>query len=368
MKVLHLFPEFLRGGAPVNTLRFIRASQKTLEHVAAGNVVDAEFADEFRPYAQILDVDLSRPYPRSFLKLLKAAKQAEADIVHANGKAGMFYGLLLSIFLPGDTRFYLTLRGFHDKFHGLKSSFYRFLERLMARRADAVICVSPSERKHYLELIKADEEKVIIIPNGIDINEKKLSEEMLEVCRDFRVNIVSLSRTTPQKDLENMICSFERATDGKTDTALHIMGGLSHGEEDYQKKINELWRSSDATDRIFFWGDVKEAGNLICNFDVYLSTARFEGLPTAIVESFLSRVPVVGTDCIGNIDLIRDGETGWLTPVGDIDAVGKALSEAINNIGSNKEHEIVDHAFDEGQKFSIKRQAENLINLYNNKY
>jgi len=364
MKVLHLFPEFRRGGAPVNTLRFIKASRESLEHVAVGNAVDVDFVDEFRPYAEIRDIDLTKPTFGSFMRLLKTAKHENPDIVHANGKAGMFYGLLLSLFLYSETRFYLTLRGFHDKFHGLKSGVYRFLEVLMAHRVDAVICVSPSERQHYLQLIKADEQKVLIIPNGIDVHEKELPDEIEAVCQKFQVNIVSLSRTSPQKDLETMIRSFELATEGRSDAALHVMGGLSHGEEEYQKKISELWQASSAYDRIFFWGDVKEAGNLISNFSLYFSTARFEGLPTAIVESFLSRVPVVGTNCIGNIDLILDGETGWLSSIGDYISAGKALSKAIDSIGSRMESDIVEKAYNEGLKYSIENQVNRLLTLY----
>ncbi|RKX89580.1 MAG: hypothetical protein DRZ90_17010 [Spirochaetes bacterium] len=364
MKVLHIFPEFRRGGAPVNTLRFIKASCDSLVHIAAGSAVDVDFVNDFRPYAETWDVNLTKPSPGSFLKLLRRTKEEVPDIVHANGKSGMFYGLLLFLFLPRDTRFFLTLRGFHDKYSGMKSRFYRFLERIMARRVEAVICVSPSERQHYLTLIKADKDKVLIIPNGIDVHEVELPSQIDKVCRNFQVNIVSLSRTSPQKDLETMIRSFEIAASGRKDTALHIMGGLSHGEEEYQKRIYDLWKSSSVSEKIFFWGDVKEAGNLISNFSIYLSTARFEGLPTAVVESFLSRIPVVGTDCIGNIDLIRDNETGWLTDIGDFKDTGKALSKAIDSIGSKMESEIIDNAYNEALQYSIENQAIRLLALY----
>ena len=100
MKVLHLFPEFRRGGAPVNTLRFIKATAGKLDHIVAGHAADRELFEEYQPYAETIDIDLTRPAPSSFLRLWRTARRTKPDIIHANGKAGTVYGLLLSAVLP----------------------------------------------------------------------------------------------------------------------------------------------------------------------------------------------------------------------------------------------------------------------------
>ncbi len=142
------------------------------------------------------------------------------------------------------------------------------------------------------------------------------------------------------------------------------MGGLTHGEEEYQKTVEAAKAASPASDRIFFWGDVKQAGNLISHFDIYFSTALFEGLPTAVVEAFLSSVPVVGTDCIGNVDLIRDCETGYLTKCSDSGSCGSALKRAIEAVGTEALMRMAELAHKEALEYSVENQARRLLSLY----
>ena len=364
IKVLHLFPEFLRGGSPVNTLRFVKASQNELVHYAAGKKTDPNLFEEYPPWAEPLDIDLTGPRPGSFLRLWKEVRRIKPDVIHLNGKAGCFYGWLLSFVIARRIKMFLTLRGYNDKFSGIKSKFYRYLEGSVSRRVGRVISVSPSEREHYLSQVKADPAKVQVVPNGIDIHDQELPCEIEAVRKEYAVNIVSLSRITPQKDLVSMIEAFSLAAGDRRDAALHIMGGLTHGEEEYRKQVEAAQAASPAGDRIFFWGDVKQAGNLISYFDIYFSTALFEGLPTAVVEAFLSSVPVVGTDCIGNVDLIRSGETGYLTKCSDSGESGRALQEAISALGSEAQKAMVERARKEALNYSVENQARRLLALY----
>ena len=365
LKVLHLFPEFLRGGSPVNTLRFVKATEDVLIHAAAGKKTDPELFDEYPPHAEPWDIDLTKPSLSSLLELRRRARSYRPDIIHANGKAGTFYGLLLSPFLPRKTKVFLTLRGFHDKFSGLKSLVYRTLERRDG----------PPSRYGYFRLpfreetLSGADQSRSCRCGGYPQRDRHQGpgtpEEILPVLKRFQVNVVSLSRITPQKDLVSMINAFGAATADRQDTALHIMGGLTHGEEEYQKEVKEALSASPAKDRVFLWGDVKQAGNLISYFDLYFSTARFEGLPTAVVEAFLSRVLVVGTDCIGNIDLIRNGEeTGLLAGTGKVDEITAALKTGLGLLTSEDAAKMVNQAYKEGCEYSVENQARRLLTLY----
>ncbi len=369
MKILHIFPEFRRGGAPLNTLRAIKETKRlwgdSLEHLVAARRTDQELYREFLFHAHCYNIDLTRPRLGSFVRLWKLAQKEKVDIVHANGKAGTVYGLFLSWALYPRPRLFLTLRGFHDKFQGLKSKFYRFLEKRMAQRAEKIICVSPSERAHYLELIHPPQDKVVVLPNGIDLQPTELPQEIAEVYQKYGLNIISLSRITPQKDLECMIRAFTLVCEESKDIALHIMGGLSHGEDGYRAHVEDVHRKSPFSGQIYFWGDVKGAGNLIHHFQLYFSTARFEGLPTAVVEAFLSRIPVVGSRCIGNIDLIRSGKTGWLFPVGDPQAAARALGEGIRALRAGTLLPYLDLAESVGLQYSLENHGKGLVALYN---
>jgi glycosyltransferase involved in cell wall biosynthesis len=55
-----------------------------------------------------------------------------------------------------------------------------------------------------------------------------------------------------------------------------------------------------------------------------------EGLPVVIMEAMALRRPVISTYVAGIPELVRDGESGWLVPAGDVDALARAIADALD--------------------------------------
>jgi glycosyltransferase involved in cell wall biosynthesis len=64
---------------------------------------------------------------------------------------------------------------------------------------------------------------------------------------------------------------------------------------------------------------------------VVTHTGKMEGIPVALMEAMASRIPVVATSISGVPELVRPGETGWLVPPEDVDALADALAEIYRN-------------------------------------
>jgi colanic acid/amylovoran biosynthesis glycosyltransferase len=60
---------------------------------------------------------------------------------------------------------------------------------------------------------------------------------------------------------------------------------------------------------------------------VITSTGKMEGIPVALMEAMVSRIPVVATSISGVPELVRPGETGWLVPPEDVPSLAEALIE-----------------------------------------
>jgi glycosyltransferase involved in cell wall biosynthesis len=70
--------------------------------------------------------------------------------------------------------------------------------------------------------------------------------------------------------------------------------------------------------------------------DIFVSSSRWEGLPTVIMESMAAGTPVVATAIPGNMDLIEEGVNGWLAPVEDAQALAQAILSALKSPATRK--------------------------------
>ena len=97
------------------------------------------------------------------------------------------------------------------------------------------------------------------------------------------------------------------------------------GEGPLRTHLESFALSLRLTDVVQFLGERKDVGDLIQCYDAFLLTSVIEGMPNAVMESQLLGVPVVATRAGGTVDLIRDGETGLLAPIGDYQALASCI-------------------------------------------
>ena len=368
LKVLHIFPEFKRGGAQINVLRFIRSTPEDFSHYVAAAPFNSGLEEEYRQEVEkIYSIDMTSVKLSSILKLTRVIKQLKPDIIHVNGKGAAFYGFVSSFLTGKPYRLYHTMRGFHIKYSGLKLKLYLTFEKWSARRMDGNILVSPSERDLLIKNIAGlEQEKLLLIPNGIDVDpDIPLPQEMASACARYDLNMVTLSRLSHQKDLITMIEAFEMIAEENPRAALHILGGETPQDRDYADKVRARLESCPVRDRIKLWGSVENAGSLIRHFDLYWTTALFEGLPTAVVEAALSRTLIVGTECTGNVDVIFPDETGILTEAHNAESCAEGVRKALNLLGSEKAEQLINSAETLCLNFSRENNAGKLKELYN---
>ena len=77
---------------------------------------------------------------------------------------------------------------------------------------------------------------------------------------------------------------------------------------------------------ITFLGRVSDVAEYLGASDVFLSTASQEGLPRNVMEAMAVGLPVVAYDIRGCNDLVVDGVTAFLVPLGDVASLVKKLA------------------------------------------
>ncbi len=84
-------------------------------------------------------------------------------------------------------------------------------------------------------------------------------------------------------------------------------------------------------ERVRFMGLVPDAWELNDGFDVVVSGSAAEGLPNAILEAAAAARPIVATDAGGTREIVLDGETGLLVPIGDVVELAAALTRLLTD-------------------------------------
>lgn len=189
------------------------------------------------------------------------------------------------------------------------------IDRRLARRTDAIVVNSSGVRDFYVRH-GLPAEKFVVIPNGIAPTEEPRTDRgevlaELALPSDARL-IGAVGRLWPQKRVKDLIWACDLLKVIRDDVHLLIIGDGPH-----RARLEHYTRQVRIEDKVHFLGHRADVPRLMPHFDMLWLGSEYEGLPNAVMEAMAAGVPVVATDISGNRDLVVEGETGFLVPVGD---------------------------------------------------
>ncbi|MBL4587835.1 glycosyltransferase family 4 protein [Candidatus Babeliales bacterium] len=98
-----------------------------------------------------------------------------------------------------------------------------------------------------------------------------------------------------------------------------------------QRKMIETWiRDHKLEDQIILHGWQKNVDHFLHTWDIFSLSSLWEGLPCAVVEARLARLPVVAYDVGGISEIIKNGENGYLVKPGDWRGLSDRLFDLIH--------------------------------------
>jgi glycosyltransferase involved in cell wall biosynthesis len=316
LRIMHVIPSSASGGAPVNVARLMARS--SMQHFVVTQRDDEANWNRLTDLAAAIYALPIRSLKWSTLwQLITLVRRHKIDVLHSHGPGAGLYARLAALTVNIPTVH--TYRGFHNRFTGVKRVLFSGYERTFSLLTDRAIAVSPSERAKILAAGVIPARKLEVVYNPIDIPEASATRAPQLVPGRF--NVVTLSRISPQKDLLTLLEVARLLGNG---FAIHVIGGVNSSDVDYASRVRTRLAEL-RLDNMFLHGDIPGAACFLHQYDAYVSTALWEGLPTAVIEAFLARVAVVATDCTGNCDVVKDGETGLLRPAGDAIGIAESL-------------------------------------------
>jgi glycosyltransferase involved in cell wall biosynthesis len=201
----------------------------------------------------------------------------------------------------------------------------RVLRRLVARRVDAVICVSESQVAP-LAALGYPRDRIEVVPNGVFENEIAGVEPSPELEDGFAALCVAGLRPEKRVDLFIQAVRDARRSNPR-------LTGYVAGEGPEHERLERLAEGSG----VELLGVRLDALELIRGAGVVCLMSEAEALPMSILEAMALERPVLACDVGGNAEAVQDGETGYVVSPGDLAGAQRALLTLAGDAGLARE-------------------------------
>jgi glycosyltransferase involved in cell wall biosynthesis len=268
-------------------------------------------------------------------KMIELIKDGRCDVVAADQ---YFFGLL-SVWLQKryGVGFEVVALGF-EKFTWLRKQVARFV----LQRADSIRVNSPRLVQFIEEQFAIAGEKVHMVPIYVDVETIGLSggrtdEEQVEFekhiewfAREYggRFNFLSVNRLVPAKNISLQLRAIAKLKDRHPNIFLHVLGD-GPLEAELQNEITSLGIASHV--KLHGYTAGMKLGAVYSESDCFLLTSDTEGWGMVTIEALTAKLPIVMTDVGAAGEVIIDGESGIVVPVGNLSELVRVMKNVIND-------------------------------------
>jgi L-malate glycosyltransferase len=224
-------------------------------------------------------------------------------------------------------RIITTLHGTDITLVGSDPSFHSLTE-FSIRKSDGITSVSEYLRRETVKHFDIEPERIQVIPNFVDLQEyardvypchrSKLSQPGEKI-------ITHISNFRPVKRVEDVVRVFAKIAAEMPARLLLV------GDGPDRARAQQVGEEEGVGDRISFLGKQNSVVELLSCSDLFLLLSQTEAFGLVALEAMACGVPVVATNTGGIPEVVTDGETGYLAPVGDIDTLAARSIEILRD-------------------------------------
>ena len=372
------------GGGPKNVLRLLEKIDKSRFRMVVASPDEAPFA---RLYTGIEGVEtVTLPLrPKQFLllehwfglkillALMRIIRKDSISIVHSQDKSAGSWSRMLKILNPR-LKVVHHFRGIHYRgYPKIFQKLYFQMEHWLAKLTSRFVHVSASEAAEARRVFGLPMEKQVVVHNGVESSEGAKELEIriygshgASAGKETTANLpgefkgVCIARYCYQKNLSATFSIIGKLKETIPGLCLTVVGGA---DEYSAEQIEQEIKQAGAEKNIHLAGYCGNVSDYLAGADFYLSTARWEGLPTGILEAMASGLPVVASEVTGNVDAVSP-ETGFLVPLDDEEAFCASVQKLFNDKALRGKMGESARAVAE-ERFGVARMAREIEKVYN---
>ena len=188
-------------------------------------------------------------------------------------------------------------------------------------RAQRIIVPSQSvaDCAHVRSLIAR--RRIVVIPNAVEVARFQ-GITRIPAVGAFRLGFIG--RLDPVKHVPDLVTAMSRVQER---VELHIFGD---GPD--RTRIEQTVTRLDLIRRVTLHGMVARPEDALSQIDAIVLPSEAEGLPMVLIEAMAAGVPIIATDAPGIRDVVQNGRTALMVPVGDPAALASAIGQLATDV------------------------------------
>jgi len=226
-----------------------------------------------------------------------------------------------------DVKVITTLHGTDITIVGQDPSFHP-ITKFSIEKSDRITAVSQFLRQETFNAFGCTACQVEVIYNFIDpdvYDRAKYPPLLREQLNGGRRVLMHVSNFRPVKRVRDIVRTYAKVR--KAVPSVLVMVGDGPDRVDAEAEARALGVEKD----VHFLGKIDAVAPLLAGADVFLLPSHSESFGLSALEALASGTPVVGYRTGGLVEVVRDGVTGTLCEVGDVDGMAAATVELLSD-------------------------------------
>lgn len=286
-------------------------------------------------------------------KMVEVARHQGLDVLHVHYAVPNAVSAVLArqIVAPQPLPVVTTLHGTDVTLVGNDPN-YLETTRYGIVQSDEVTAVSESLRLQTVEQLGVLTKAIRVVPNFIDparFEAVRGTEGARRWAKPGERTLVHISNFRPVKRVLDVVEIFERVHREVRSRLILVGDGPERG------KVEQICRERELCNAITFIGSLPLIEEILVGADLFVLPSETESFGLAALEAMSCEVPVIATTAGGLPEVVVDGETGYLRPVGDVDAMAQAALDLLADEGKRQAFASA------GRKLAVERFSQDVI-------
>jgi len=261
-------------------------------------------------------------------RMAEVAKECQLEVLHAHYAVPHAVSAYLAkkMLRTESLKVVTTLHGTDITLVGADKSFFQVIQ-FSIEESDGVTAVSQYLKRRTIEEFNIRRD-IRVIPNFIDTERfsgKSSACDRGKYARDDEKILFHASNFRPIKRVDDVVRIFAKVRE-QIPSKLILVGD---GPE--RIYVQQLVRELKLTQHVHFLGEQDYVEHLLSNADLFLIPSGQESFGLVALEAMSSGVPVIGARIGGLPEVVAEGETGFLFPVGEVQSMADKAIELLSD-------------------------------------